>query len=385
MGVPPSALPEALESAVWHLLKVSGVTRETAEVLKARLESAGGTCTIGRAEHRVLLLGGTRRQMREVALALSRVPDEGVAVAESISAELDRSHSAPLYRLSCGETRLHLGTQTRVMGILNVTPDSFSDGGRFSTVVSAVAHAETMAEDGADIIDVGGESSRPAGLYGKGAEPISAEEESRRACPVIEQVVARTGLPVSIDTVKAAVARRALDAGATMVNDISAMRADPEMPEVVSRAGVPVVLMHMQGTPKTMQQNPTYHDLMGEIGEFLADRRDRALASGILAGQIVLDPGLGFGKRYHHNFEIIARLEEFRSLGCPILVGPSRKGFVGDSGSLPPVERLEGTLSALALCVAGGAHIMRVHDVREAVRAVRVADQTVRPTGESPS
>ena len=284
----------------------------------------------------------------------------------------------PPYRINCRGKILELGARTHLMGVLNVTPDSFSDGGRYLSSDAAVAHAEAMAEAGADLIDIGGESTRPAGPYGEGAEPVSAGEEIRRAIPVIEKVATRLDLPISIDTTKAEVARRALEAGASMVNDISALRFDPKMAQTVAEAGVPVVLVHMQGTPRTMQQNPAYRNLIREIGAFLKERRDAALKVGIDRGQIVLDPGLGFGKRHRHNFEILGRLNEFHALSCPLLVGPSRKKFVGAALNLPPSDRLEGTLAALAFCVAGGAHILRVHDVEAALRAVKVAQQVVR-------
>ncbi len=284
----------------------------------------------------------------------------------------------PPYRINCRGRILELGARTHLMGILNVTPDSFSDGGRYLSSDAAVAHAEAMAEAGADLIDIGGESTRPAGPYGEGSEPVSVGEEIHRTIPVIEKVATRLDLPISIDTTKAEVARRALEAGASMVNDISALRFDPKMAQTVAEAGVPVVLMHMQGTPRTMQQNPTYRNLIREIGAFLKERRDAALKVGIDPAQIVIDPGLGFGKRHCHNFEILGRLNEFHPLNCPLLVGPSRKKFVGAALNLPSPDRLEGTLAALAFCVAGGAHILRVHDVEAALRAVKVAQQIVR-------
>ena len=282
------------------------------------------------------------------------------------------------HSISCKGRQLRLGDRTLVMGILNVTPDSFSDGGRYVSVDAAVAHAERMAEAGADLIDVGGESTRPAGPYGQGADPVSAVEEVRRTLPVLEGIASRIDLPISIDTTKAEVARQALNAGASMVNDISALRSDPLMARIVVEADVPIVLMHMKGTPKTMQRNPSYGDLIGEIIQFLAARRDAAESLGISREQIILDPGLGFAKRPGDNYEILARLSEFHVLKCPLLLGPSRKTFVGSPQNLPPEARLEGTLAALAFCVAGGVHILRVHDVREAVRAIRVAEEIVR-------
>jgi len=254
------------------------------------------------------------------------------------------------------------------MGILNVTPDSFSDGGRFFEREDALRRAECMLEEGADIVDVGGESSRP------GADPVSEEEEIRRTAPVIEYLACRLDLVLSIDTYKAGVARRALDAGATMVNDIGALRLDPEMAPLAAEYGVPLVLMHMQGTPKTMQRSPRYDDLMGEIGAFLGERMDAAVRMGVPREHLILDPGIGFGKTIEHNLEILAHLDELRPLGRPLLVGPSRKSFIGALLDLPADERLEGTLAAVVCAVWNGAHIVRVHDVRETVRAVRIAD-----------
>ncbi len=302
-------------------------------------------------------------------------------IAEALVSHPNSTKVPPRYRINCRGKIVELGPRALLTGILNMTPDSFADGGRYLSPDAALAHAEQMAEAGADIIDIGGESSRPAGPYGAGAEPVSAKEEIRRTVPVIEKVAARLGLPISIDTTKADVARHAIEAGASIVNDISALRFDPKMAETVAEAGVPVVLMHMLGTPKTMQQNPTYGNLIGEIRAFFEERREAACKAGIAPEQIVFDPGLGFGKRYCHNFEILCRLHEFHALNCPLMVGPSRKKFVGPN--LPPGERLEGTLAALAFCVAGGAHILRVHDVAAALRAVRVAEQIVHGATEA--
>jgi dihydropteroate synthase len=281
----------------------------------------------------------------------------------------------PNFQIECREKVLDTSGGTLIMGVLNVTPDSFSDGGEYLQAEAAVERALQMVEEGADIIDIGGESTRPAGPYGQGAENVSCDEECMRTVPVIQELAGKIEVPISIDTTKAGVARKALRAGATMVNDISAMRFDKKMAETVADFEVPVVLMHMKGTPKTMQANPVYGDLMGEIISFLNDRRESAMETGISANRIILDPGLGFGKTYAHNFQIIAQLSALGTLGCPILVGPSRKKFVGEHLDLPPSERLEGTLSALALSVNGGASIVRVHDVKEAHRAIVVADQ----------
>ncbi len=289
--------------------------------------------------------------------------------------------TSPTRRLDCRGNILHLGSRTLIMGILNVTPDSFADGGRYFEPRQAVARALRMAEEGADIIDVGGESTRPAGTYGAGAHPVSTEEEIRRTAPVIEEIASGTDLIISVDTTKAAVAQKAIQSGASIVNDISAMRFDPLMAETVAQSGAAVVLMHMKGTPRTMQIKPSYHNVIREILDFLDVRLASALDAGIAPGRILIDPGLGFGKRNTHNFEILARLEELHDLGCPLLVGPSRKKFIGARLDLPPEERLEGTLAAVGFSVAAGAHIVRVHDVGAAGRAVRVAEEIVAASG----
>ena len=291
--------------------------------------------------------------------------------------------------LHCGRKTLRIGERTLIMGILNVTPDSFFDGGTFLDGEAAYSRAQTMIDEGVDMIDIGGESTRPAGAYGAGSEQVSEAEEIRRVVSVIERAAKDSPVPISVDTTKAEVARRALDAGAEIVNDVSAMRFDPEMAALVADRGIPVVLMHMKGTPRTMQLYPTYEDVVGEISAFLRERQAFAKQSGIGPDKILIDPGLGFGKRIRDNLEIIARLEEFRSLEAPLLIGPSRKTFLGApevlavEQALPPEERLEGTLASLALCIANGADIVRVHDIKAAVRACRVADAIVKVPGSS--
>lgn len=261
-----------------------------------------------------------------------------------------------------------LGQRTLIMGILNVTPDSFSDGGRFFNLTNAVAHAKQMAADGADMIDIGGESTRP------GAEPVSLDEELRRVIPVIKAIRQEIDTPISIDTYKAEVAEQALQAGANLVNDISALRFDDQMKRVVAKYKVPIVLMHMRGTPKTMQQNPTYEDVVKEIIAFLRERIEAATAAGISRESIIIDPGIGFGKLGWHNLEILKRLAEFRVLGCPILIGTSRKAFIGQILKTEVNERLEGTLASVVISVLNGADIVRVHDVKAVKRAVAITD-----------
>jgi dihydropteroate synthase len=254
------------------------------------------------------------------------------------------------------------------MGILNVTPDSFSDGGRFTDTDRAVAHAEAMAAQGADLLDIGGESSRP------GSEPVPAEEELRRVIPVIRRLAKRLRIPISIDTTKASVARAALSEGAAIINDISALQADPEMIRTAVETGGAVVLMHMQGRPKTMQDQPAYRDVVREIRDFLTGRVAAAREGGIPSERIAVDPGIGFGKTLPHNLEILRRLSELDSLGLPVLVGPSRKSFIGTVLDLPVEERLEGTAAAVAAAVLNGARILRVHDVEPMRRVVRIAE-----------
>ncbi len=255
------------------------------------------------------------------------------------------------------------------MGILNVTPDSFSDGGRHFDKASAIRRAYEMVEEGADIIDVGGESTRP------GSEPVPLQEEIDRTIPVIEEISKKIKVPVSIDTYKAEVARRALDAGASIVNDISGLRFDPEMPKVVSQYKVPVVIMHIKGTPKDMQANPIYEALIPEITDYFRESIRLAVESGITEDKIIIDPGIGFGKTFDHNLEIIKNLREFTLLEKPLLVGVSRKAFIGKIlGDAPVSERLEGSEAAAAISILNGANIIRVHDVKEMKKVALVAD-----------
>lgn len=258
--------------------------------------------------------------------------------------------------------------RTALMGVLNVTPDSFSDGGRYFDPARAVARGIELAEQGADIIDIGAESTRP------GARPVSAREEMERLLPVIRGLRRAVAAPISVDTYKAEVAKAALDEGADLVNDISALRFDPAMASVVAAERVPVALMHMQGSPRTMQQSPAYRDVVLEVKEFLAERVRFALDAGVSPQGIIIDPGIGFGKNLDHNLALLRGLAELASLGRPVLVGPSRKTFIGKLLGSGPEERLEGTLAAAVAAVLAGANMVRVHDMREARRAVRIAD-----------
>lgn len=254
--------------------------------------------------------------------------------------------------------------ETLIMGILNVTPDSFSDGGLFIDAGKAIEHAKQMVEDGADIIDVGGESTRP------GSEPISDEDEFARIEPIIKKIV-DIDAPISVDTYKPYVARKCIELGAHIINDITGLR-NQAMIDLAAELKVPVVVMHMKGEPKNMQQNPVYEDLVNEIKKFLREKISKAKRAGI--DNIIIDPGIGFGKTTEHNLQILKRLNEFAELGCPVMVGPSRKSFIGNITGLKVGERLEGTLASAAIAVMNGANIIRVHDVNQCKRAIQIAD-----------
>ncbi len=262
------------------------------------------------------------------------------------------------------------------MGVLNVTPDSFSDGGKFLDLDAAVRRGIELVEEGADFVDVGGESTRP------GSDAVPMEEELRRIIPVIQQLAKRTDVPLSVDTYKSAVAAAALDAGAVLVNDISGLTFDSRMAETVAHHGSSLVIMHIKGTPKTMQQNPTYENVVLEVKQFLHDQCEIARRAGVR--QVLVDPGIGFGKKLNHNVEVIRRLSEFDSLGYPILVGPSRKSFIGMILDLPVTERLEGTAAAVTACILNGAHVIRVHDVKEMKRVAAVSDALKPLNSQSP-
>ncbi len=254
----------------------------------------------------------------------------------------------------------------RLMGVVNVTPDSFSDGGLYFDAERAIAHGEELVRDGADILDVGGESTRP------GAELVSAEEERARVEPVVAALAA-AGHEVSIDTSKLTVAEAALDGGARIVNDVTALRADPEIAGLCAERGAGLVLMHMQGDPRTMQENPTYDDVVDDVKSFLAERVEVAVAAGVREERIWLDPGIGFGKTLDHNLELLRRLGELRALGRPLVVGASRKSFIGGIDDSQVGDRIGGTIASSVLAAAEGADVLRVHDVAEVAQAAKVA------------
>ncbi len=292
--------------------------------------------------------------------------DEEAPSQEGASSSFTRMKASG--RWHCGKYRLNYGKRPLIMGILNVTPDSFSDGGLFLSRSKALDRAVQMEEEGADIIDIGGESTRPGSLS------VDLEEECRRVLPVIEGLAGRLRIPLSIDTTKAALASRAIDAGASIVNDVSGFTYDPEMFPLAAMRRVGLVIMHSKGRPRTMQRHPRYHNLIGEIHKFLSGQITKASGYRIPRNRIAIDPGIGFGKTVKHNLKIINHLGSLSALGVPVLVGPSRKSFIGEVLNLPPSERLEGTAAAAAISVFQGAHILRVHDISTLVRVVRVAD-----------
>lgn len=275
----------------------------------------------------------------------------------------------PLVTLNVKGEKLFIGKETILMGILNVTPDSFSDGGEFFDRERAIERGIEMEREGAHIIDVGGESSRP------GAESISEDEERRRVIPVIKDLRKRVKCLISVDTYKASIAEEAIDNGADIVNDISGLRFDPKMVEVLKRKNVPFIIMHMKGTPKTMQINPYYENVIEEIKVFFRERLEYLAKNDIDIERVILDPGIGFGKRQEDNERIIANLDRFQEFNRPLLLGVSRKSFIGNILNLPPKERLEGSISSGIIGIFNGAHILRIHDVKEFSKAVKVADR----------
>jgi dihydropteroate synthase len=268
----------------------------------------------------------------------------------------------------CGQYRLNLKKRTHIMGVLNITPDSFYKESRITSIKGALKRADRMVREGADILDIGGESTRP------GSGPVSEEEELKRVLPVVKAIVKEFDVPLSVDTYKSSVARAVLKEGASIINDISGLRFDPEMTKSIVSSKAGVVIMHISGKPKTMQKNPSYKFLMREITAFLNKGIKLAVSSGISTKSIIVDPGIGFGKNFSHNISIIKKLKQLQKLKKPVLLGLSRKSFIGKILDLPAEERLEGTLAASVISVLNGAQILRTHDVKETKRAVLVAD-----------
>ena len=372
VGVDPTGL-KLMEGKTLHFnLKVEGIEPRTANLLKQEMLSLGGDVAVdGRGldcstKQTDALLMGTQIHFEKLILKLDQYPDLN-PLGQSVKETL-KNISKTQYSIRCRKRTLTLGKRTLLMGVLNVTPDSFSDGGLFFDKNKAISHGLRMVEEGADIIDIGGESTKP------GSKPIELEEELRRVMPVIESIAKEVDIIISIDTYKSAVAQRAIEAGAEIVNDISGLHFDPDLAKVAAKGNIPLILMHIRGTPETMQKNVHYDSIFSEILQYLKDSIQRAESAGLDPRQIIIDPGIGFGKTVKDNLLIIKNLHEFRILGKPILLGTSRKSFIGKILKTEVEDRLEGTLSSIAIGVLNGAHIIRSHDVHQAKKAITVAD-----------
>jgi dihydropteroate synthase len=372
VGVEAAGL-KGLEGKALHLnLRIEGLDPRTASHLKQEALATGADAAVGgqgldcHADRTDVLLMASRHQLERLLLRTDAIP--GLRPVGRSLRETLHSLSRREFSLRFPGRTVPLEKKTLLMGVLNVTPDSFSDGGLYLDGEKAVARGLEMAGQGADLLDVGGESTRP------GSKPVSSEEECKRVLPVVESLARRSGIPVSIDTWKSSVAVRALDAGAGMINDVSGLKFDPGLAAVAAESRVPLVLMHTRGRPETMQQDLHYDSLFSEILRSLRSSIRQAESAGVDPDQIVVDPGIGFGKTTEHNLEILRNLSEFQVLGKPVLLGTSRKSFIGKVLGCEAGERLIGTLSSLAIAVMNGAHILRVHDVAEARKAVALAD-----------
>jgi len=363
--------------AVSRALKIKSVRPTVANIIKQEMLALGGEAATaaGAIDHSVketdVLIFGTLKQLYLLVKKLKNHYFKLPQIGAEIERVLENYDGQPSH-LRTGPRTFDFGRKTYIMGILNVTPDSFSEQGKYFDTKAAIARAEEMFEEGADMIDIGGESTRP------GASPVAPAEELRRVIPVIKALSKNRKIVISVDTRKAAVARAALSAGADMVNDVSGLRFDKQMAKLVAEYKVPVCIMHLRGTPRTMQKKPVYTDLMGEIIKYLEESIAIGINAGILLKKIIVDPGIGFGKTVAHNLEIIKRLRELKVLGHPILIGPSRKSVIGKVLGLPAEERVEGTAAMVAVSIANGADIVRVHDVRKMVRVARMTDALVR-------
>ena len=378
VGATPEAVRWMADESVLRPVRLEAVSGRAANLLKQEALAIGAECAVARSvagfddTPQGVVLIATVKQHRLLARRLAAQPFGLRALAEEVRRALDAYDDRGVAPLRLGRAELPFGQRTFVMGIINATPDSFSGDGLGDNVQAAVDQGKRFAEEGADLLDVGGQSTRP------GSEEVSAEMERARVVPIIERLAAEVALPLSIDTDKAAVAAAALDAGADMINDVSALREEG-MLELAAERQVPVCLMHMLGQPRTMQQSPHYDEVIADIYRFLADRVEACVAAGVPRERILVDPGIGFGKTVNHNLAILRRLRELRSLGCGVLIGLSRKSSIGQVlGGLPPDERLEGTAAACACAILNGADVIRVHDVREMVRVARMTDAVVR-------
>ncbi len=377
IGIDPIGI-ESMREKLFHLnLKIEGIHCHLANLLKQEMLLLGGDvlmdrriidCSVAASD---LILMGTENQIKTLVNRLegrfNGLHDVAVRIRECLT-----HFQTPSQTIRCKKKILPLHERTHLMAIVNVTPDSFSDGGLYMDADKAISRGIELASQGADIIDIGGESTRP------GSDPLPLDEELRRVIPVIEGISAKVNTPLSIDTYKSAVAKKAIEAGAEMINDISGLKFDLKMAHVAAKYDVPVVLMHIKGTPKVMQLDVHYDCLLTEIMEYLEEGIEIAEEAGIDAGQIIIDPGIGFGKSAEDNLKIIRHLAELRSLGKPILLGPSRKSFIGKVLNVPVDQREEGTLASISAAIMNGANILRVHDVGPAKKAAQMVDAILR-------
>jgi dihydropteroate synthase len=359
--------------SVLRVIKVSGIGSHALNILKQEMLSVGGDCAVAwdafikRRNKTEGLIIGTAAQVGRLCEKLKKQPLGLAALGRMIFA-LEADCGKKDFVLRAGKYKLNLGKRAHIMGVLNVTPDSFSDGGMYYDRAHAVAYALKMESQGADIIDIGGESTRP------GANGVTAKEECRRVIPVIKELAKSLKVPISVDTSKSAVARASLDAGASVVNDITGLKKDRKIAKLIGDRNAAVVLMHIRGTPVSMQKDPVYKDLIGEICCSLKQSIAIAKAAGIKDDSIVIDPGIGFGKTVEHNLRIIRCLREFKSLGYPVMAGPSRKSFIGKITGAREDERQFGTAASVALSVQNGADIVRVHDIRQMKQVVQMTE-----------
>lgn len=378
IGVDPYGI-EAMAAKTVHVnILLKDKSCKIANIIKQEMLSLGGDAAVARGSVECsiaftdILVMGTLKQIYALIRKIEKQPFGLNIIARDIE-EILKASGQDQYVLKTSRREIVLGEKTAVMGILNATPDSFSDGGLFYDSNAAVDRALQMIDEGADIIDIGGESSRP------GANAVDAETELARVIPVIDKLVKKTEVPISIDTTKAEVAKLALAAGAEIVNDISALNGDQKMGGIVRDAGAALILMHMRGNPQSMQiSNLDYDDLMGEIMSYLKTSSKKAISTGIDKNCLVIDPGIGFGKKAEDNFKIIKNLSELKALGFPVMIGPSRKSFIGKVIGGEPHQRIEGTSAAVSAAIISGAHIVRVHDVASMKKVCALTDAIVK-------
>ncbi len=374
----PYGIDAMLPKMVHHNILLEGIKCNVANIIKQEMLSVGGDAAVSRStvscsvNETGCVIMGTAKQIQRLSDKISIQP-LGLSIISKAVKELLANVSKNIFILKTCRREIVLGEKTEIMGILNVTPDSFSDGGLFKDAGDAVEYGLKMMEEGADIIDVGGESSRP------GAAPVSPEEEIARVIPVIKGLERSIKIPISVDTTKAEVARLAIDNGADIVNDISAMTNDCNMANTVAETGAAVILMHMRGTPGNMQEGDlSYESLRADIISFLEDRMEEGQGAGISPEQIMVDPGIGFGKTQEDSMRLIKYLSEFKVLGRPIVAGPSRKAFISKITGGGPMERMEGTAAAVTAAVLNGTNVVRVHDVKCMKKVAAVADAILR-------